>query len=275
MKALGSNTFVLVCPFCNGKEAFKFLEKDSWRFLCHDCQRYMPFDKTGVKDGALPSIATNNNINFSNLLNLCTLVSELEPKHEFRKYCEYRRIPLDRVYYTDRFDELSNYAETPVKDKERIVFPIYNSNNELVGVTGRCLPGKSDVRYITLMFNKDESKLFGRERVDMSKEFLAVEGPVDSLFLKNCIAMNGAEGLDNKYATFATICFDNEPRNKEIVAKMKRSLEAGFKVVVWPKSIKQKDINDMVLNNYNPQEIIANNSFSGLSGILKLNEWKK
>lgn len=241
-------------------------------FLCHDCQRLMAFEKTGVKDG--PSITTNQNISYSNLLDLCIRVDYLEPLHKFRRYCEYRQIPLDRVYFTDRFDELSRYAETPIADKERLVLPFFDEDGKLFGIQGRSLD-KDQVRYITLMFNKDKPKLFGLDLVDMSKQYVVVEGPIDSLFVKNSIAMAGSDMPDNKYMTNAIICFDNEPRSNETVSKMKKSLESGYKTVIWPDSIKQKDVNDMVLANLDVDDIIHSNVYSGLAGILKLNTWKK
>lgn len=261
-----------VCPFCSSSEAFKFKEDKTWMFLCHDCQRLMTFDKTGIKDGS--NITNNQNISYSNLLDLCVRVDNLEPLHKFRRYCEHRQIPLNRVYFTDRFDELSRYAGTPIADKERLILPFFDEEGKLFGMQGRSLD-KKQIRYITIMFNKNKPKLFGLEQVDMSKEFVVVEGPIDSFFVKNCIAMAGSDGISNKYVTNAVICFDNEPRSNEIVSKMKKSLESGYKTVIWPDSIKQKDINDMVLANLDVNRIIHENTYSGLSGLLKLNTWKR
>jgi hypothetical protein len=269
-KTVGKDIQQGECPFCGSDSSFRFLEGTKYVFLCHDCQRYMPDSIAANKTKISPQI------NFNNLLSMFSKISDLPLNHLARKYVENRKIPIDHVYYTEKFDVLSEkYAETPVKDKKRICFLIYNSTNKLVGVTGRSLEHKSKLRYVTLMFDKNESKLYGREKVNMNKPFVAVEGPIDSLFVKNAIAMNGAEGLDNKYSTNATICFDNEPRNRQIVTKMKKSLDAGFKVVIWPKSIKQKDVNDMILEGLDVNHIIENNTYSSLVGRLKLNEWKK
>ena len=271
-RRLDSETYSGTCPFCASSESFKFKEGEAWMFLCHDCQRLMAFDKTGIKDG--PTITTNSGISYSNLLNLCVRVDSLQHNHKFRKYCEYRKIPLDRVYFTDRFDELSRYAETPVADKERLILPFFDEDGSMFGLQGRSLE-KDQIRYITLMFNKDKPKLFGLEQVDMTKQYVVVEGPIDSLFVKNSIAMAGSDLPENKYKTNSIICFDNEPRSNEIVSKMRKSLEDGYKTVIWPDSIKQKDVNDMVLANLDVNNIIHENVYSGLAGILKLNTWKK
>jgi hypothetical protein len=268
-RTIDSETKTGTCPYCNSDDSFLFKEGDRWMFLCHDCQRYKPYE---IKE----STGINVNINFNNLISFFTPLNELAETHKARVYANKRKIPLNRVFYTNKFATLSEkYAETPVKNDERICFLIYNEDNNLVGVTGRSLDPKTNLRYVTLMFDKNDSKIYGREYADLTKEFFACEGPIDSLFLENAIAMNGAEILNNKYTTLSTICFDNEPRNKQIVSKMKKSLEAGFKVVVWPKSIKQKDINDMILEGLDVNHIIKTNTYSGLVGLLKLNEWKK
>ena len=271
-RQIDSDTYGGHCPFCSSAEAFKFKEGKAWMFLCHDCQRLMAFEKTGIKDE--PSITTNSGINYSNLLSLCSRVDTLQHGHKFRRYCEYRKIPLDRVYFTDRFDELSRYAETPVADKERLILPFFDEDGNLFGIQGRSLE-KDQIRYITLLFDKSKPKLFGLEQVDMDKLHVVVEGPIDSLFVKNSIAMAGSDLPDNKYKTNSIICFDNEPRSNEIVSKMRKSLESGYKTVIWPDSITQNDINDMVLANLDVNTIIHQNVYSGLAGILKLNTWKK
>lgn len=260
------------CPFCSSKEAFKYKEGKEWMFLCHDCQRLMSFNKTGIKDE--PNISNNSNINYNSLLKLCTRCTDLEPTHKFRRYCEHRKIPLDRVYFTDRFDELSNYAGTPVQDKERLILPFFDEEGVLFGMQGRSLD-KDQIRYITIMFDKDKPKLFGLERIDMTKPVVIVEGPIDSFFVNNALAMAGSDGLDNKYGPTSIICFDNEPRSNEIVSKMRKSLESGYETVIWPDSIRQKDINDMVLANLNVNDIIHKNKYSGIAGLLKLNVWKR
>ena len=275
-RSLDSDISVGVCPYCDAKESFKFKENEAWMFLCHDCQRYMPFEKTGIKNVSLHSVTTNSFINYNSVLSLCTLVRDLPSTHPFRKYCVYRRIPFTEreVYYTDRFDEISKFADTPVNDKERLILPFYNAEGKLFGVQGRSLE-KDQIRYITLMFNKDEDKVFGMEQVDTTKPFFVTEGPIDSLFVKNCAAMAGSSVSLNKYISNAILAYDNEPRSKEIVSKMKKSLEDGYSIVIWPDTIKEKDVNDMVMSDRNPQLIMEQNIYSGLAGIIKLNEWKK
>jgi len=69
--------------------------------------------------------------------------------------------------------------------------------------------------------------------------------------------------------------FDNEPRNREIVNRISKVIDRGDQVVIWPKNIQQKDINDMVLAGLNVQNMVESNVYRGLEATLKLNDWKK
>ena len=69
--------------------------------------------------------------------------------------------------------------------------------------------------------------------------------------------------------------YDNEPRNSEILSRISRVIEMGQKVIIWPSTIKEKDINDMVLSGLNVQSVIESNTYSGLEAKLKFTTWKK
>ena len=47
------------------------------------------------------------------------------------------------------------------------------------------------MRYITIMLDEDSPKVFGLDRVNETEPIYIVEGPFDSLFLDNSIAMAG------------------------------------------------------------------------------------
>jgi hypothetical protein len=75
------------------------------------------------------------------------------------------------------------------------------------------------------------------------------------------------------------LVFDNEPRNKEIVAKMEHAIDNHFNVVIWPEYIKEKDINDMVLESDfsldEIQDIVNKNTFINLRAKMEFVNWKK
>jgi hypothetical protein len=46
-------------------------------------------------------------------------------------------------------------------------------------------------------------------------------------------------------------------------------------VVIWPRGIEEKDINDMVLAGHDIMNILDSNVYSGLEANVKFNNWKK
>ena len=181
------------------------------------------------------------------------------------------------LFYTEDLREIANKAGHSLNrnDKEpRLIIPIRDKEGKLYGLQGRSLIKESEYRYITLYFNNKE-RLYGLDKVNVSKPFYVCEGPIDSFFIKNCVALCGSNTLEDKYSTFATIILDNEPRNVQIVEKMLKYVDRGFKIVVWPDNIKEKDINEMVLSNLDVNGIIEENIYSKLQAKIKINNWKK
>lgn len=243
-------------------------------FLCHDCQRYLPATKVNIKT----SVTITNSINYNSLLKTCITVESLSDDHLCKQYVSKRRIDkkyFDALYFTEDFSQLAKFAnKNDIPQEPRLVIPFFDENNNLFALQGRALtPSKQ--RYITLIFDKEKELIFGLDRLKQNEQSVCVEGPIDSLFLKNGIAVAGSKVLSNKYSLNTIICLDNEPRNKEIVLKNKKYLENGFRVVIWPDSIQQKDINDMILQGIDVESIIEQNTVKGASGIMKWISWKK
>ena len=69
--------------------------------------------------------------------------------------------------------------------------------------------------------------------------------------------------------------FDNEPRNKQITDRISTTIDRGYKVVIFPSEIQQKDLNDMVLGGHDVQKLVESNTYHGLQAKLKLSQWKK
>ena len=214
-------------------------------------------------------------------------IESLPKEHYARVYCEGREIPqqfMDKIFYAEDFKNWAlsvcqvDYSNLMGKEP-RLVIPFFDKDNQLIGAQGRALQ-ESKVRYVTIKVHEDAPKVFGLERWNSDQHTYLVEGPIDSLFLPNCLAMAGADMsdlsiLDN---TKTTLIFDNEPRNFQIVKSMIRSLQDGWKIVVWPNSITCKDINDMVLTSIKDArlvEIINTNTYSGQRGEWEVKSWKK
>lgn len=126
------------------------------------------------------------------------------------------------------------------------------------------------------MLNDDAPKIYGLEKIDSKKPIYIVEGPFDSTFIKNSVAMCGSD-IDIRSFGWSDYIwvFDNEPRNREIVNRISKTINRGEKVIIWPRNIKHKDINDMILSGLNVQDVIESNTYEGLTATVKFNEWKK
>jgi len=214
-------------------------------------------------------------------------IESLPKEHYARVYCESRVIPqqfMDKIFYTEDFKNWAlsvcqvDYSNLMGKEP-RLVIPFFDKDNQLIGAQGRALQ-ESKVRYVTIKVHEDAPKVFGLERWNSDQHTYLVEGPIDSLFLPNCLAMAGADMSDlsilDKDKT--TLIFDNEPRNFQIARSMVKSLQDGWKIVVWPNSITCKDINDMVLTSIKDArlvEIINTNTYSGQRGEWEVKSWKK
>ena len=159
----------------------------------------------------------------------------------------------------------------------RLIIPFYDVDEKVFAFQGRAF-GKEQPKYITLKLYENKQKIFGLERINLHKTLYIVEGPIDSLFVDNCIAAAGADIQlpgDSKDVVFV---FDNEPRNKEIIKRMYNVIDDSYKLVIWPESIKEKDINEMIVNGKTKQQIqtiISDNTYSGLSALTKLNTYKR
>jgi hypothetical protein len=121
-------------------------------------------------------------------------------------------------------------------------------------------------------------KIFGLSRIKPGSKTLVVEGPIDSLFLPNCVAMGGADlsdcDLDRRSTTFV---FDNEPRNREIINRMSKVIDRGYGLCVWGSDVVDKDINEMVLSGHSPRELyeyILAHTYRGLKAQLQLSRYK-
>lgn len=221
-------------------------------------------------------------------------VSQLQTNHHAKVYIQDRLIPSEihyKIFYAPKFKEWINtmipnkFDLSKGRDEERIIFPLLDKNQKLVGIQGRIINSTSndDVKYITIMLDEEHPKIFGLDTVDNNKTIIAMEGPIDSYFVSNSVASCGgriepiveAAGLPKDKVI---ICYDNEPRSVDTVRKYSKAIENGYRVFIWPDNINAKDINNLVLDGMNRKYIrgmILENSVSGLEAKLKLAAWKK
>jgi hypothetical protein len=205
--------------------------------------------------------------------------------HPIKKYIEKRKIPANqhyRLYYTPKFKGwinsiVPNKFEKVGKDEPRLVIPFLDDKKRVFGVSARGFD-PNGIRYITIMFD-DRPKIFGLDTVDFNRQYYVVEGAIDSFFVKNSVAMAGADGNTSallRASENAVFVFDAEPRNREIHKRMEKIIDAGYKICIWPSNVPGKDINEMYLNGLtNVESVIRENVFKGLEAKLKFMEWRK
>ena len=193
-------------------------------------------------------------------------------------YLEKRGLDPTKFYYTDKFkawvNTLVDKFDNIEYDEPRIIIPIIYEN-QLIGFQGRAL-GPNSVKYITVMLNEDAPKIYGLDKIDEPNPIYITDGPFDSTFVENSVAMCGSDLDIGSFGWSNYIwVFDNEPRNREIVERINKTISRGDQVIIWPKQIVEKDINDMALAGHDIMSILESNTYSGLKAKVKFNTWKK
>lgn len=220
-------------------------------------------------------------------------VSQLKPDGAVKRYIDARKIPPHyhhKLFLCKQFKHwvnkhLPGKFESEDNDEPRLIIPLLDKDNNLFGFQGRSFKKNSALRYITIMLDDSMPKLFGLDTVDATlPNIMCVEGPIDSMFLPNCIASAGSDIVSNlNYITEDkdkfTIIYDNEPRNKEICKKIEGAIDKGYHVCLWPDNVQSKDINDMIvkenLTSNKIVDLIIENTYNGLEAKLKFATWKK
>jgi transcription elongation factor Elf1 len=302
-KKVKPNLYNFRCPICgdsqknkNKARGYLYQVKNNTNFKCHNCginisfnnflkqidsviYKQYTFEKfkeghTGKNFTVEEPVFKFETPKFKSKINLPKASSNFDAK----KYLESRKLNPDNYYYAEKFKEWTNSLrqtfDSTDKDEPRIIIPLFYQNN-LVGFQGRAL-GPSKVKYITIMLDDDAPKIYGLDEVQKSETVYITEGPFDSTFIRNAIALCGADGDVTKWDIRDCVwIYDNEPRNTEILSRISRVIEDGQKVVIWPSTIKEKDINDMVLSGLDVQSVVESNIYSGLEAKLKFTAWKK
>tara|TARA_B100001769_G_scaffold46962_1_gene33466 strand:+ start:312 stop:1283 length:972 start_codon:yes stop_codon:yes gene_type:complete len=303
-KRVKADLFNFRCPICGDSQKHKnkargyfYQVKANTNFKCHNCGASMSFNNFLKQiDTTLHKQYTMEK--FKEGFTGKNFVVD-EPKLEFSKpifrkkidlprasevpvaknYLEKRNLDASQFYFAAKFKEWTNTQkhtfDTIGRDESRIIIPMYDTDKNLIGFQGRSL-GPNSVKYITVMLQDEAPKLFGLDKIDDTKPIYITEGPFDSTFLENSVAMCGSD-LDIRSFGWSSYIwvFDNEPRNREIIERINKTIDRGDQIVIWPSNIDEKDINDMILSGHNVKSIVESNTYSSLQAKIKFNNWKK
>lgn len=302
------------CPICGDSEknkhkarGFMFQVKGNLLYKCHNCQASLPFgkfleimdapmykeykmekfkDSTPKKRPRIDMRKVNKIVSSKpmfkvDVLKDLTPIDSLNTSHPAREYLEKRKLPTESLYYTETFKAWTNSVkpgkfEDTKHEEPRIIIPFKRKDGSVFGFQGRSL-SSTGLRYITILLDEEHTKIFGLENIDTSKRVYVVEGPFDSLLLDNAVAMAGADvaSCSQLIGNDVVYVYDNEPRNKQITDRIQKHIKSGDSVVIWPREVKQKDVNDMLLAGHDVNNVVQSNVYQGLKSTLKFNEWRK
>ena len=204
---------------------------------------------------------------------------------EAMEYCKNRLIPeskWEQLYYTKQYKKLIN-ALIPNKfevefDSPRIVLPYYDKDGFIFQLTGRAIDDNF-MRYSNIKLRETEHPVYGIDKVDTSKTIYVVEGPIDSLFIDNCVAVSGSSfnssSFIKQHKDKVVLVYDNEPRATEITRIMESSIKNNYSVCIWDNKVVGKDINEMVKNGIDAKQMIDQNTFKGAEALLNFIKWRK
>jgi transcription elongation factor Elf1 len=303
-KRVKDNLYNFRCPICgdsqknkNKTRGYIYQVKNNTNFKCHNCGASMSFNNfLKTIDGTLHKQYTMEKFKEGHTgRNFVVETPKLEFKKPVfkklidlpkastnqvaREYLEKRKLNPDEFYYADRFKWWSNTQkqtfDTIGRDEPRIIIPLYDEDKNMIGFQGRALD-KSPNKYITIMIQEEAPKIYGLETIDRKLPIYVVEGPFDSTFISNSVALCGSDGdLGYLEESDTILVYDNEPRNREIVKRIGKCIDRNQRVVIWPSGVVEKDINDMVLAGHEVESMIKLNTYSGLQAKIKFNNWKK
>ena len=298
------------CPYCGDSQksrtkarGFVYRKKNDLFYKCHNCgvgttlgkliehldsksykdyimERYKSGVKTVNKE---PEFKFNEPVFRSkDVCSTLNSLEELQDDHPARKIIDRRNLPISS--YKDLFlcPEFYKFTNKLIPNKfpsldgdhPRLLIPFRDEEGEVFAYQGRAF-GNEQPKYLTIKL-QERDKIFGLDKIDKREEVLVVEGPLDSLFLDNCIAVAGAD-VPNLDCDF-TVVFDNEPRNKELLKQVEKAINRGHKICLWPEGMEYKDINDMILGGYTKEEIqdlIKHNTYQGTTATLWFTKWRK
>lgn len=332
-KSVGDNTWNFRCPICEDSKKHKSKARGYILFgngkyysYCHNCHAsysfyeflqkinpilhkeyiYEKYNNEPKKKLEQHSIIDRKKTVANFILTSLKKISQLKPNHPAKKLVVRRMIPNffhSRLYYARNFNRFANKLVDDKFDPKivepRIVIPMLDQHRKLIGVQGRTIAWNVDhhYRYMTCMLAPDNMRFFGMDLVNLATTYYVLEGPFDSMFLKNAIAVCGGAihselKKHNLPKATGVVVYDNEPRNKDIIKNMMKVVRRGYKICVWPPNIKEKDINDMVLALVPPfdnmiqtelvqgagayiQDTIDSNTYEGLEAESRILEWSR
>jgi len=221
-------------------------------------------------------------------------ISQLEHNHYAKVYVNSRKILpkfhhklyFAPAYYTLVNQFIAGKYKQPTEqhpDHPRLLIPLLDADQNMFGFQGRLLDQSDSPKYITTLLDETHVRVFGLDTVNFNHTYYCVEGPIDAMYLSNAIASCGGSILSiieqlKCNRNNAIICYDNQPRNKQVCAMISKAINANYKVFIWPDNVDQKDIGQMIEQGFSSatiEQMITSNTFRGLNAKLRFSQWRK
>lgn len=284
------------CHNCGYSKSFYMFVKEIYPHVFNeyrsetlfDSFRSSTFKDKGVVDTLAPVIQNNalqsdSGLLYSDFIKSCTRITELDKEHPAKRYLIDRGFTIREykdLFYTEDFKHtasLVNVESTEKLQKEpRIVIPFITPDGVVEMLQGRSLDPDNKLRYVSIKANDDVKKIFGRYGLDETSVVRCVEGPLDSLFVDNCIAT--CDGNLNR-SDADVLIWDIQPRNAQIIKYMDQAIESGRSLVIWPMIPDKKiDINDLIKKGVSRKQLIDmidKHTYHGLTAKLNFMKWKR
>ena len=303
-KKVKADLYNFRCPICGDSQKNKnkcrgyfYVVKNNTNFKCHNCGSslslnnflkkidttlYKQYTMEKFKEGHTgknfvvdqPVLKFNKPV-FRKKVDLPKATENDSAKNYLLK----RKLNPDKFYYAEKFKSWVNTQKKTFdytgRDEPRIIILMYDEEKQLIGFQGRALDSSPN-KYITIMLQEDAPKIYGLDSINRERPIYIVEGPFDSTFVENGVAMCGADVDIGSFGWSNYIwVFDNEPRSREITNRISKTIDRGDKVVIWPSNVHEKDINDMVLAGHHVKEVVESSIYQGLEAKLNFTTWKK
>ena len=300
------------CPYCGDSQksktkarAYLYRVKNDMFFKCHNCseghslsnflkyldpKKYEEYLLERYK-GSAPSTAKPKFDDFKphfeekDFLQGLTKVSELREDHPVSQYVQKEKYLKSIIVNFSLVISLWQFVNE-VKpntfshtrgEHPRLIIPFYDVDGKAFAFQGRAF-GNEQPKYLTIKLDESKQKVYGLDTVNLQDQISIVEGPIDSMFIDNCLAAGGADLTLQTPVEQVTYIFDNEPRNKEIVNRMYDVIDKGYNVVVWPEDLQLKDVNDLIISGMTKIEVknlISKHTYSGLEALTKMTNYRK
>lgn len=299
------------CPICgdstkNTRKARGYIYSIAQKlnYMCHHCNASMSFGnflklidptvyqeyrlelfKNGDKKEFVAYKTLERKIENHPAFSKLKLISDLGDNHSAVKYLKSRNIPVEsfsKMFYAPEYftwmREFDPEAYEPVTDHARLIIPFYDESGIIYRITARAF-GNELPKYLFAVIDETQPNIYNFHNVDKNKTVYILEGQIDSLFLPNSVAVGSANYGSKELLIFKDriVVPDNEPRNKQVVAQIKRVVDSGNKICLWD-DYYGKDINDCINNGHSLDSIIKliqASTVSGFKAMMKFSKWTK